>query len=81
MEAAGVFQRDYWPLCDVIPVSESLLAQGAARCIGAGRRDLSLTDCVSFELGAERGIAAAFAFDRHFREAGFILPEDAGWPP
>jgi predicted nucleic acid-binding protein len=79
LEAVGVFHRDYWPLCAVVPVTEHLVARGAARCIGAARRDLSLTDCVSFELGAEQGIASAFAFYRHFREAGFILPDDPGW--
>jgi predicted nucleic acid-binding protein len=80
MEAVGTFHRDFWPLCDLVPVTESLIARGAARCLGAGRRDVSLADCVTFELGSERGIASAFAFDRHFREAGFVLPEDPDWP-
>jgi predicted nucleic acid-binding protein len=80
MEAVRVFHRDFWPLCDLVPVSEGLLARGAARCLGAWRRELSLADCISFELGSERGIASAFAFDRHFREAGFVLPDDPAWP-
>lgn len=37
--------------------------------------ELSFTDCVSFVTMRARGLRQAFAFDRHFREAGFDL-----WP-
>ena len=33
----------------------------------------SLVDCVSFEVMRRRGITRAFAFDRHFADAGFEL--------
>jgi predicted nucleic acid-binding protein len=79
MEAVGVFHRDFWPLLDVVPVTDALLAKGVARCMGAARRELSLTDCVSLELAVELGISSAFAIDRHFREAGLVLPDDASW--
>jgi len=39
-------------------------------------KDLSFTDCISFVTMRARGVRRAFTFDRHFREAGFIL-----WPP
>jgi predicted nucleic acid-binding protein len=42
-----------------------------ASLLVAGRRDLSLVDCVSFELMRQRGIARAFTFDVHFAEQGF----------
>jgi len=35
-------------------------------------KDYSLTDCVSFVLMRNMGITAAFTFDRHFEQAGFI---------
>jgi predicted nucleic acid-binding protein len=39
-------------------------------------KDLSYTDCISFVTMRARGIRRAFTFDRHFRDAGFVL-----WPP
>ena len=36
-------------------------------------QDFSYTDAVSFALMRQRGISAAFAFDRHFLTAGFSL--------
>ena len=38
-------------------------------------QDVSFTDCVSFALMKKHGVRRAFAFDRHFRDAGFEL-----WP-
>ena len=38
-------------------------------------QDVSFTDCVSFALMKRHGVRRAFAFDRHFRDAGFEL-----WP-
>jgi len=80
MESVAVFQRDYLPLFTLLPVTDILLARGISRCLGAGRRDLSLTDCVSLEIVSEQGIDCAFAFDRHFRDAGLALPGDPSWP-
>ncbi len=37
----------------------------------SGSRGWSFTDCTSFELMAQLDIKQAFAFDRHFSEAGF----------
>ena len=37
----------------------------------SGSRRWSFTDCTSFELMVELNIKQAFAFDRHFSEAGF----------
>jgi predicted nucleic acid-binding protein len=41
--------------------------------LAAGRRRLSLTDCVSFEVMRRSESATAFAFDTHFTEQGFSL--------
>jgi predicted nucleic acid-binding protein len=42
-----------------------------ATLLAAGRRKLSLVDCVSFELMRGCGCNHAFAFDAHFEEQGF----------
>jgi predicted nucleic acid-binding protein len=37
---------------------------------------ISFTDCVSFAMMRRHRIAAAFTFDRHFRDAGFrVIPD------
>ena len=46
-------------------------AEGAFRT--AGRKTLSLVDCASFELMRSRSIGAAFAFDAHFEDNGFLV--------
>jgi predicted nucleic acid-binding protein len=47
--------------------------QGDAWALFSSRRDKdwSLTDCVSFVVMRQEGIGEAFAFDRHFEQAGF----------
>jgi len=42
-----------------------------AGLLTAGRRELSLVDCVSFACMRRQGLTRAFHFDRHFREQGF----------
>jgi predicted nucleic acid-binding protein len=41
-------------------------------------QDFSFVDAVSFALMQERGITRAFAFDRHFMTAGFLLLPSEG---
>jgi predicted nucleic acid-binding protein len=46
-----------------------------AALLSANRRDLSLVDCVSFEVMRRLGIRRAFTVDEHFREQGFeVVP-------
>jgi len=44
---------------------------GISALLAAAKRNLSLVDCVSFELMGNLGIRTAFAFDAHFKDAGF----------
>ena len=46
---------------------------GMAAVLAAARRKLSLVDCVSFAVMRDLRIQAAFAFDQHFRDEGFVL--------
>ena len=46
--------------------------------LDAGRRKLSLVDCLSFAVMREMGIREVFVFDQHFAEQGFRChPETA----
>jgi len=69
--AAKVFHEDIFPLLTIEWVDESTYRAGIASVLTAARRDLSLVDCVSFEVMRRLGIHSAFAFDNHFREQGF----------
>lgn len=52
-------------------VDAGLHAEGTAALLTAGRREVSLVDCVSFACMRRQGLTRAFHFDRHFREQGF----------
>jgi predicted nucleic acid-binding protein len=69
--AARDFLLEMLPLVVVDWVTPELHDPAVASLLVAGRRDLSLVDCVSFELMRQRGIARAFTFDVHFAEQGF----------
>lgn len=68
------FHEDVVPMLDIIWVDAELHAEGISALLTAGRRDLSLVDCVSFASMRGRGLLHAFHFDRHFREQGFQAP-------
>ena len=71
LAAARGFQDDVVPVLRTVWVDAELHAEGTAALVTAGRRDLSLVDCVSFACMRRQGISRAFHFDRHFREQGF----------
>ena len=43
------------------------------RVILESRKNLSLTDCLSFEIMEAQEIRETFSFDKHFEEKGFTL--------
>ena len=71
MEAVRGFQDDVLPLIAIEFVSSEAHRSGVAAFLSAARRNLSLVDCVSFEIIRASGIKAVFAFDKHFIEQGF----------
>jgi len=52
-------------------ISETDHEAGVAAVLAARRRDLSLVDCVSFEIMRRLGLRRCFSFDPHFAEMGF----------
>lgn len=75
LDAVRVLTADFLPLLTVDWVDEFVHAAGLASVLTANRRDLSLVDCVSFEVMRRRDINRAFALDSDFSKQGFtVLP-------
>jgi len=75
IEAARGFQNDIIPLINIEFVISELHRSGISAFLSASRRNLSVVDCVSFEMMRTLGIKTVFAFDPHFKEQGFnMLP-------
>ena len=73
LDAARTFHETWLNEMEVIWVDEEVHRRAANRLLVAGKRRLSLVDCVSFGCMEDRGITHAFAADKHFEQAGFRL--------
>ena len=71
MDAVRGFQNDILPLVNIEFVVPELHRSGVSALLSASRRNLSLVDCVSFEMMRTLEVKIAFAFDPHFKEQGF----------
>jgi predicted nucleic acid-binding protein len=71
MDALWDFNRKIFPLLDVVWVDEGWHQRAVQRLHVERDRNLSLTDCLSFEIMEAREIKTAFTFDDHFTERGF----------
>lgn len=75
-EAARSFLIQTGKLLDIVWIDKGHHEQAIALWGKAGRRALSLVDCVSFWVMRNHGLRHALAFDPHFKEAGFeVLPQ------
>lgn len=63
------FETD--PNIEVVPLSEELFEKAITLFRERSDKEWGLTDCVSFIVMWERGIADALTADHHFRQAGF----------
>lgn len=72
MTAVNIFQNDIVPVLRVEWVDEIIHRAGVAAMLAANRRNLSLVDCISFEVVRQLGIREVFTLDNHFLEQGFI---------
>ena len=63
------------PVLEVEWIGRESHEAGMASVMSANRRDVSLVDCVSFEVMRRLGIRRAFTLDEHFGEQGFeVVP-------
>lgn len=71
IEAVRLFQEDIVPLLEIHWIDPPVHSAATSALLVAGRKQLSLVDCSSFEIMRRAGIRTAFTLDRHFREYGF----------
>jgi len=71
MEAVRCFDEDILSMVRVHWVGESDHRASMSALLTAGRRQLSLVDCVSFTVMRQLQIRRAFAFDTDFVDQGF----------
>ncbi|MCX6053621.1 MAG: PIN domain-containing protein [Chloroflexi bacterium] len=73
MDSVRLFENSLQPVIEVLWVEESIHKQGMGILITANRRNLSLVDCISFEVMRQARLEKVFTFDPHFSEQGFIV--------
>lgn len=59
------------PQIEIVPQSPDLFRQALALYRDRPDKAWSLTDCASFAIMDERGIAEALTYDRHFEQKGY----------
>jgi len=80
LEAVGDFHEIILRQCIVDPVDEQRFDLLARQLLLFRHRDLSLFDLSSFDSMRRHGIKRAIAFDEHFAEQGFAMPDLPTWP-
>ena len=73
MEAVRSLTVDFLPLLAIDWVDEPVHAAGHAAMLTANRKELSLVDCVSFEIMRRRDVSTALALDDDFADQGFSV--------
>ena len=73
IDALRGFQDAIVPLVNVEFVSSEMHRSSVSALLSASRRNLSLVDCVSFEVMRTLEIKTVFVFDLHFEEQGFMI--------
>lgn len=73
LDCARSFELDIMPVVFTEWVRPEDHDIGVGAVLAAGRKKLSLVDCVSFALLRRLGVQHAFAFDRHFAQQGLKM--------
>jgi predicted nucleic acid-binding protein len=71
LDAVRTLVGEYLPLIEVDSVSPEDRGAALGALLAAGRRQLSLVDCVSFSVMRRLGIREYLGVDPHFEEQGF----------
>lgn len=73
LDAIRSFHEDFVPLLKVVWVDAELHHTGLGYLLKKEIKGLSLVDAVSFVVMMDRNVEMAFAFDRHYVDAGFQI--------
>jgi predicted nucleic acid-binding protein len=71
VEAVGTFAADIIPMIETFWADEGVHRSAQHSLLVAHRRQLSLVDCVSFEVIRRLQLSEVFCFDPHFADQGF----------
>ncbi len=69
------FNRKIFPVLEIVWVDDKWYAKAIQRLFAQNNRNVSLVDCLGFEIMEAFQIEHAFAFDRHFEENGFTIAD------
>lgn len=79
VQATRALHQELLPAVKTLWLEEDTHRAAVSALLTAGRRQLSLVDCASFETMRSHGITTALTLDRHFLEQGFeVLPAVQG---
>ena len=67
------FNAKILPLLEIVWADSKWYARSMQRLLAQNNRNISLVDCLSFEIMDSLEIETAFAFDRHFEDNGFTI--------
>lgn len=82
LAAVRDFHAKIVPLLELIWVDDGWHSRAMYRLLMSGARDLSLVDCLSFEIIEAKALPYAFAFDKHFQTEGIptVAPDVPAGP-
>jgi len=78
MPAARALLQDQVPLISTLWVDAGDHDAAIQALLAAGRRKLSLVDCVSFQIMRRFGFQEVFTFDPYFEDQGFRMLPSGG---
>jgi predicted nucleic acid-binding protein len=73
LDAVRDFNTKILPLLEIIWADKVWYARAVQRLFLQSEKNISLVDCLSFEIMESYGISLAFSFDKHFKELGFSI--------
>lgn len=73
LEAVQDFNGRIVPLLEILWVNAEWYGRAFQRLLLQRQRDVSLVDCLSFEIMEARAVTMAYTYDKHFEENGFTM--------